>query len=240
MFLMEITEIKKKLYILAKKETALSMQRFFAQEHLVRDQFIGIKVPQLRSFAKKHKTLPLKICIELIQSSIHEERLLALLLLVQKYNKASPEEQKEIAQIYLNNTAYINQWNLIDLSAEFILGPYLEKKDRKILYQLAKSPHWWERRIAVITTFHFIRKNAFHETFHLAKLLLKDTHDLVQKAVGWMLKEISKRDLESAVAFLQEYSSKMPRGMLRYALEKFPEIERKHFLTSIRKKSFKK
>lgn len=232
---MNIAEIKNELHKLATKEAAHSKGQFFTSEQLEKDRFIGVKVPQIRALTKQYRALALDVCEELLQSPIHEERLLALLLLVQKYPKANENEKEKIVSIYLNNLAYIDQWDLIDQSAGYILGPFLEDKERKILYTLAKSPHWWERRISIIATVYFIKKNQYQDTLALAQILLKDPHDLVQKGVGWMLKEISERDINQVIQFLKKYATEMPRTMLRYAIEKFPEKERQHFLLSSKK-----
>ena len=167
---------------------------------------------------------------ELLNSKIHEYRLTALLILVSKYEKTDSTGKEEIFSFYLINTANINNLDLVDLSATKIVGDYLFNKDRSILLELAKSNNLWERRIAILSTFKFIRNNDFAETLNISKLLLHDEHDLIHKAVGWMLREIGKRDQEVEEGFLNKYSGEMPRTMLRYAIEKFDKNKRQFYL----------
>lgn len=188
------------------------------------DKFLGLTVPQVRSVAKKYKDLPLREVETLLHSPIHEYRLTALIILT--YKKLT----REIVDLYLRNTKYINNWDLVDLSSHEILGNYLLGKPRTVLYKLAKSKNIWERRIAVISTFAFLRRSDVTDSLKLASLLVADTHDLMHKAVGWMLREVGKRDLAAEETFLQRYYKHMPRTMLRYAIERFSPQKRAWYL----------
>ncbi|MDD5332085.1 MAG: DNA alkylation repair protein [Candidatus Nanoarchaeia archaeon] len=192
------------------------------------DIFLGIKVPDQRKLAKKYSDLNLKDVQKLLESKIHEERLVALLILIIKYKKS--ENKKEIFDFYLKNTKNINNWDLVDLSAPNIVGDYLTDKNRKILYDLAKSNHLWEKRIAIVSTASFIRKNDFKDTIKISEMLIDDKHDLIHKAVGWMLREVGKRNQDTLENFLKIQYKKMPRTMLRYSIEKFDEEKRQSYL----------
>ncbi|NNL76945.1 MAG: DNA alkylation repair protein [Desulfobacterales bacterium] len=225
--------IRKKLKTLGSKQIATSSRRFFKTgpgEYGEGDIFIGVRVPVLRKLIKDYLDLPIKEIKLLLQSAIHEERLFALLLLVRISSKADEAEKKSIYELYLKSTAYINNWDLVDTSAEHIVGGYLKDKNRTPLYRLAKSTDLWERRIAIMATFHFIKHHDFSDTLRTAKILLSDRHDLIHKAVGWMLREIGNSDLAAEENFLQKHYEKMPRTMLRYAIEKFPEAKRQRYL----------
>ena len=225
--------ISKILRDLANPRIAEHSQRFFQTgkgEYGEGDQFLGIRVPVLREQAKIYEDVALKEVQSLLKSAFHEERLCALLLLVRKFSKGSEGERASIYQIYLNNTQYINNWDLVDSSAYHIVGAYLSDKDRQTLDKLSESDNLWERRIAIVSTFYSIRKHQFEETLNLSKRLLADEEDLIHKAVGWMLREIGKRDLAVEKAFLKVHYKAMPRTMLRYAIEKFPQPERKQYL----------
>ncbi|MFS4460229.1 DNA alkylation repair protein [Bdellovibrio sp. HCB2-146] len=214
-------------------EKAKFMLRFFKTgpgEYGEGDIFLGLTVPQSRGIVRKYRDLPLSEVTALLKSKYHEERLIALLILNYQFQKGTPAVRKKIYQTYVKHKKFVNNWDLVDSSAEYIMGRYLFEQDRKILYKLVKSKSVWDRRIAVMTTFHFIRQGEFDETLKLAKLLLKDDHDLIHKAVGWMLREIGERDSKIEMAFLDKYSSEMPRTMLRYAIEKFPEKKRLFYL----------
>ena len=191
---------------------------------------LGIPVPEQRKVAKKHIDLSLTELQELLRSKIHEYRLTGLLILVLKYEKADNLEKTEVFRFYLKNTENINNWDLVDLSAPKIMGDYLINKKTAILFELAKSNNLWERRIAILSTFKFIRNNDFKDALCISELLLHDEHDLIHKAVGWMLREIGKRDQEVEEKFLTKYYMEMPRTMLRYAIEKFGENKRKFYL----------
>lgn len=199
------------------------------------DKFWGIMVPQQRKIVKKYfAAADLKDIKKLLAVNVHEQRLVGLLMLVEKFGRADEKYKKEIYVFYLKNTSRVNNWDLVDLTAPRIVGGYLLEKDRKILYQLAKSKNLWERRIAVLATAMFIYHNQFQDTLRIAEILLRDKHDLIHKAVGWMLREIGKRDQRAEEIFLRKYYKIMPRTMLRYAIEKFPEGKRKFYLGKLK------
>ncbi|MEM1252495.1 MAG: DNA alkylation repair protein [Cyanobacteria bacterium P01_H01_bin.21] len=230
---MTAKEISKVLKDLADPAIAEHSQRFFKTgkgDYGEGDQFLGIRVPILREQVKHYQLMPLSEIQKLLTSPFHEERLFALLLLVRKFSKGGEEEKTTIYQLYLDNTEYINNWDLVDSSAYQIVGAYLETRDRQILYQLAQSQNLWERRIAIMATFQFIRNQQFDDTLQLSELLLNDTEDLIRKAVGWMLREVGKQDVVVEKAFLKIHYKKMPRTMLRYAIEKFTKQERQQYL----------
>lgn len=213
--------------------TAAHSQRFFKTgpgEYGEGDQFLGIRVPILRAQVKQCRNLPLEEVLIVLKSAFHEERLLALLIMVDQFAKGNVENKTNIYESYLQHTAYINNWDLVDSSAPQIVGAYLEQRDKQPLYTLAASTDLWERRIAIMATFHLIKKNDFDDALAISRLLRDDKEDLIHKAVGWMLREIGKRDMAVERAFLQEHYQQMPRTMLRYAIEKFPEEERKRYL----------
>jgi 3-methyladenine DNA glycosylase AlkD len=227
------TTISKELRALASPETAAILQRFFKTgpgQYGEGDVFLGIKVPPLRALAKQHADADLNTIAALLNSRYHEERLFALLLLMQFCQRATAEDQTAAYELYLGNTLRINNWDLVDVSAPHIVGRYLQERSRKILHKLAHSSILWERRIAIISTLHFIRLHDFDDTLRIATILLEDEHDLMHKAVGWMLREVGKRDLASEEVFLKQYYRTMPRTMLRYAIERFPEPKRKNYL----------
>lgn len=197
------------------------------------DIFLGVVVPETRKLVKKYKNIALKDAVKLLRSKIHEERLAALLILVDKFQ--TDQGKEEIYNLYLKNTKHINNWDLVDLSAGQIVGDYLFVKPKTILFKLARSKNFWERRIAIMATFNFIKKNQFKETLKIAEMLLIDTHDLIHKAVGWMLREVGKRNLKVEDDFLKKHYQKMPRTMLRYAIEKFPEKKRGRYLLSLQR-----
>lgn len=194
------------------------------------DIFLGIPVPEQRKIAIKYSDLPLKDLHKLLSNRIHEHRLIALLILIGRYRREDKTGKRNIFNLYLKNTQYINNWDLVDLSAPNIIGDYLLTRDRSILYRLAQSENLWERRIAVISTFAFIKANQFDDTFLVAELLLHDRHDLIHKAAGWMLREIGKRDQQKEEIFLRKYAAVMPRTMLRYAVERFDSKKRLSYL----------
>ncbi len=231
---MTAAEIRTRLHQLANPAKAAILQRFFKTgpgEYGEGDVFLGINAPVLRALVKEYQTLDLAEAETLLHSDLHEARALALMLWVRFYTKGSAEQKERIYQRYLANTDWINNWDLVDGSASHIVGTHLLKRDRQILYRLAKSNSLWERRIAIIATHHFIRQNDFADTLKSAALLLDDPEDLMHKATGWMLREVGLRDLPTEEAFLEQYSHCMPRTMLRYAIEKFPEAKRKFWLT---------
>lgn len=214
-------------------EIAEHSQRFFKTgkgEYGEGDLFLGIRVPEVRKVAKRFKELSLSETEKLLHSKFHEARLCALVILVNKSQKAEQELHRSIYDLYLDNTSYINNWDLVDLSAPNIIGSYLMERERTSLLKLATSQNLWERRIAIISTLYFIKNDDYETTLEIAEQLLKDEHDLIHKAVGWMLREVGKRDRKCEETFLEKYAREMPRTMLRYAIEKFPESKRKAYL----------
>ncbi len=194
------------------------------------DRFLGIRVPVLRAQAKKNRGVPLKAILSLLKSKWHEERLFAVLLLVQEYHRGSEEQKNAIYDAYVAHRQYVNNWDIVDSSAHLIVGPHLDDAKRDILYELAESERLWDRRIAMMSTYHFIRQKEFKDALQIAHLLRNDVHDLIHKVVGWMLREIGNRDREAEEKYLLKHYKKMPRTMLRYAIEKFPEARRKAYL----------
>ena len=225
--------VKADLETAADPEQAKKLQGFFKTgpgEYGEGDIFLGVRVPEQRRIAKKHRDISLEETLELLQSNIHEHRLTSLFILTHKYAKGDEETKKNIVDLYLANTAYINNWDLVDSSAHKIIGPWLMDKPRDLLYQLAESESLWERRISMIATFAFIRQGDLSDSIALAKKLLYDEHDLIHKASGWMLREMGKKDIKLLYSFLDEHAQEMPRTMLRYSIEKLPEEKRKHYL----------
>lgn len=228
-----LEDITRNLDELASDAYAAVSKRFFKTgpgEYGDGDEFIGVRVPALRKLAKKFQDISLKDVETLLASPIHEKRFLALLLLMHHYAKGDTPIKRCIYRLYLNNTRFINNWDLVDLSAMHIVGNWLLDRDKTPLYRLARSKDLWERRIAVISTFCYIRRNQYEETLIISEMLLNDGEDLIHKAVGWMLREVGKRDFEAEEAFLKLHYRKMPRTMLRYAIEKFPENLRQDYL----------
>lgn len=225
------SQIVKELRGLADDNKKIVLPRFFKTgkgEYGEGDKFLGVTVPATRSVAKRYKDVPYEVLEALLESEWHECRLCSLLILIEKYKK----EAELAVSFYLSHMKGINNWDLVDLSAPYILGSFLVgSKDRKILYQLAGSTNMWERRIAVVSTLMLIRHGQFNDTIRLAELLLDSRHDLMQKSIGWMLREVGKRDQDILVGFLEKHRRQMPRTMLRYAIEKFPMEQRKHFLS---------
>jgi 3-methyladenine DNA glycosylase AlkD len=232
---MKAANVRKELKSMADPDKAVILQRFFKTglgQYGEGDIFIGVTVPQSRKIAKKFSQLQLVEVKTLLYSRIHEERLVALLILVWRYSSAldNREEKEEIVKFYLDNIKQVNNWDLVDLSAPNILGAHLiDNRDRRLLYRLAKSENVWERRVAILATYHFIRNGDFSYTLKIAEMLLQDRHDLIHKAVGWMLREVGKRDVTAQEVFLEKYWSVMPRTMLRYAIERLPENKRLHY-----------
>jgi len=194
------------------------------------DQFLGIVVPKQRKISRKYKDLSLPELQELLDSQFHECRSVALMILVLQYRKGNPEKHQQIVDLYLKNSKKIDNWDLVDMSAPYILGDWFLDRDRNILYEYAKSENLWQKRIAMLSTYGFIRKNQYEDTIKIAEILLNDKHDLIHKAVGWMLREVGKRDQAEEEKFLKKYYREMPRTMLRYAIEKFPESIRQKYL----------
>jgi 3-methyladenine DNA glycosylase AlkD len=230
---MSLSELRTMLNVSANLEQAKLLQRFFKTgpgEYGEGDIFLGLKVPALRSIARQHLELTLNELQQLIISPVHEERMAALMILVIRFPKCKPEEKEKIFKFYLKNARNINNWDLVDLSAPQIMGGYLIDKNKEILEKLAVSKNLWEKRISILATFQFIKEKQFKTSLIIAEKLLNDQHDLIHKAVGWMLREIGKRDLKTEEGFLKSRYNKMPRTMLRYAIEKFPEKKRKAYL----------
>jgi 3-methyladenine DNA glycosylase AlkD len=194
------------------------------------DKFIGVRVPVIRNAAAEFKDLPLPEVECLLHSEIHEERLAALVILVLQAAKADAKTRRQIFDLYLANTKHINNWDLVDISAPQIVGAYLAEKSRKPLDRLAASPRLWERRIAILATFHFIRAGEFDDTLRIAERFLADREDLIHKAVGWMLREVGKRDVAVLESYLGRHCRIMPRTMLRYAIERLSEKKRKVYM----------
>jgi len=218
---------------LADTEKAAFFPKFFKTgpgQYGEGDQFIGVSVPHQRIIAKKYKELPLNEIQKLLYSPIHEHRLTALLILVNQFEKADEKEQKKICDFYLKHKNQVNNWDLVDSSAHKILGPYLKNKDRSILYTLGHSPTLWDRRIAIISCFAYLPHSDFKDALAIAKILLNDKQDLIHKAVGWVLREIGKREQAIEEEFLMEHYKIMPRTMLRYAIEKFTREKRGFYL----------
>ena len=230
---MDARTISRALRKLGDAALAQHSQRFFKTgkgEYGEGDRFLGIRVPVLRERLKMFRDTPGDEIIRLLASKYHEERLFALLLMVDQFRRGSESERGWIYRQYLANTRYINSWDLVDSSAGKIVGAYLEKRSRNPLYKLARSKSLWERRIAVIATSHFIGRNDFDDTLAICELLLNDDEDLIHKAAGWMLREIGKRDVETEKAFLDRYCAVMPRTMLRYAIERLDHEDRRSYL----------
>ncbi len=228
-----LQEILSKIQILGDPQRAKGLQRFFKTgpgEYGEGDVFLGLQIPEIRKLAKEYQALPLQAVIQLIHSPIHEARLLALLVMVWSYRQGNAPIKEQIYKTYLKHTRFINNWDLVDLSAEHIIGAHLGDFDRQQLQFLAASNLIWDRRIAIMATFHFIKKGEFSDTLIVAEMLLQDPEDLIHKAVGWMLREIGKRDQKTEESFLKVHYKTMPRTMLRYAIEKFPENLRQRYL----------
>jgi 3-methyladenine DNA glycosylase AlkD len=230
---LSVNEIHDRLQKLGNKERAESSKWFFKTgpgEYGEGDIFLGLSAPQLRRLAKEYRHISISDALELLRSRFHEERALALLILIHIFSKANQQTKKEIYEAYLKHTRFINNWDLVDLSAPHIVGQFLMDKSRRPLYRLAKSNSLWERRISIIATLWFIRASDFSDTLGISELLLADKEDLIHKAVGWALREAGKRDLATEENFLREHYKSMPRTMLRYAIERFPEAKRQAYL----------
>lgn len=226
-------EIQSRLRSLASPETARIQRGFFKTgpgQYGEGDVFLGITVPLIRAVAKEFPSVDLDVTVDLLHSPLHEERLLALLFLMRHFTTGNTHERQSAYHAYLANTAWINNWDLVDISAPHVIGDYLANQDRAPLYRLVRSPGLWERRIAMVATLHFIRRNDFDDTLQLAEHLLQDRQDLIHKATGWMLREVGKRDQARLENFLDQHGTSMPRTMLRYAIERFPETLRQAYL----------
>ena len=225
---------REEIRALADKEIAQHSLRFFKTgkgEYGYGDIFLGVRAPKIRLIAKKHIDISIADMKTLIQSKYHEERLLGLIILVNKYSKNRDKKTRnQLYKIYVSSFKYINNWDLVDVTCPHVIGKHLMDKDRSILYAWAKTEDLWTKRIAIVSTHCFIRKNELKDTFKIAEILLHDTHDLIHKAVGWMLRESGKRDIEKEEDFLKKHYRTMPRTMLRYAIERFPEPKRQKYL----------
>lgn len=233
---MTAREIQQRVRLLGSEERATASQWFFKTgpgEYGEGDLFLGLDAPTLRKLAKEYRDASLDTLQKLLKSKFHEERALALLILGLKFGKADAAERQEVYDFYLANTDRINNWDLVDCSAPHIVGAFLIDRDNRKLLQLAKSASLWERRIAIVATQYFIRHYEFDMTFKVAEVLLGDREDLIHKAVGWMLREVGKRHFEVEDAFLQIHYRRMPRTMLRYAIERFPESHRQKYLKGL-------
>jgi 3-methyladenine DNA glycosylase AlkD len=231
-----LEQLKKEFQSVANPDLAKRLSKFFKTgkgEYAEGDIFLGIKVPVQREIAKKYLNLNLNELQELLNSKIHEHRFTALVILLNKYQKAKKNnlEKRKIFEFYLKNTENINNWDLVDMSAPRIVGDFLLKENSDLLRELAKSKNLWERRIAILSTATFIQKRNFGETLVISEMLLNDKHDLIHKAVGWMLREVGKRNKNILELFLHQRHKQMPRTMLRYAIEKFSEDERKKWMS---------
>lgn len=229
-----IKELQNNLAKAANTEKAVFLQRFFKAgkgEYAEGDVLIGVTVPATRKIVRQFHSMPLIEVQELLRSPIHEHRLAALFILVWQYEHSSAPVQKRIYQLYLRSTKYVNNWDLVDSSAPYIVGGYLlNQKDRSILDKLAMSGNLWKQRIALLATYQFIKQKQFNDTLRLAALLLHHKHDLIHKAIGWMLREVGNRDMTVEEKFLKSYYKTMPRTALRYAIEKFPYAKRQKYL----------
>ncbi len=222
-----------RLQQLASPEDAQFLQGYFRTgpgQYGEGDRFLGIRVPVLRKLVREFRGVPLADAADLLRSPWHEARLLAVLLLADAYARGTAQARETIYRLYLDSTAYVNNWDLVDTSAPHIVGAHLEAGDRGVLEELARSESLWERRIAILATQHFIRRGDFDTTLRIAEMLVDDGHDLIHKAVGWMLREVGNRDRAAEEAFLRRHHRTMPRTMLRYAIEKFPPELRQAYL----------
>jgi 3-methyladenine DNA glycosylase AlkD len=226
--------IRARIRALADPEVAAHSARFFKTapgEYGAGDRFLGVRVPAVRRVAREFRGAPLAAALTLLRSPLHEERLLALVMMVELYERGGDAAREAVYTAYLTHTPrYVNNWDLVDTSAPQIVGAHLEARDRRVLRVLANSPSLWERRVAILATLHFIKRGAFDDTLAIARVLLDDREDLIHKAAGWMLREVGNRDREVMERFLREHYAAMPRTMLRYAIEKLPEPRRKAYL----------
>ena len=226
-------EIQKKIHALYNPERAKQALRFFKTgkgEYGEGDKFLGLSVPQCRAIVKTYRDSSRSEITTLLRSPYHEERLVALIIMVDQYRRGSALQKETLYRLYLKSTKYINNWDLVDTSASNIVGVHLLNKSKGILKTLAHSKSVWDRRIAMISTLVFIVEGQFDATLQIATLLLYDEHDLIHKAVGWMLREVGKRSRPTLVGFLDKHAQEMPRTMLRYSIERFPEKKRKRYL----------
>jgi len=232
---MSLSKLEKELKKLSDPKRAKETQRYFKTgpgQYGEGDIFIGLTMGQQRQIAKKFHDFSIGNIQELLNSKEHEKRMIGLVIMVGRFSKADDKDRKFLFDLYLKNSKRINNWDLVDISSPHIVGRYLlnKRKERKILYKLAKSKNLWEKRISIISTAAFIRESQLDDTFKISKMLLSDTHDLMHKAVGWMLREAGKKDEKRLKAFLKKNYDSIPRTTLRYAIERFEEGERKKWL----------
>lgn len=230
-----LRELKHDTHRLQSRDKQISLMRFFKTdkgEHGEGDKFLGLVSAQIADLTKKYSALSLSECVKLLHSQYHEERMLALRILVSKFNKSKLEiERKKIFDIFVKNTKYINSWDLVDANVEHVIGEYLYDKKKDLLYTFANSSLVWERRISIIATFNYIKRGEYKETLKIAQILLTDNHDLIHKAVGWMLREVGKRcDEQILTHFLDQHATMMPRTMLRYSIERLPKDKFYYYL----------
>ena len=220
----------------AKAKVLRSFFKTGPEEYGEGDVFIGVTVPQVRKLAARYRDAGFPELKSLLQSKVHEQRLLAVIILVMQFRKADVKNKKQIFDFYIKHRKHVNNWDLVDQSAYHIVGAHLKDRDRSLLVRFANSENLWERRMAVVSTFHYIGEGESENTFKIAKLLLNDKHDLIHKAVGWMLREVGKHCSERTLdLFLKKHASRMPRTTLRYAIERFPETKRKRYLAMKKK-----
>ncbi|HYE22521.1 MAG TPA: DNA alkylation repair protein [Verrucomicrobiae bacterium] len=223
--MLKASQVIKELKLKADPKKGLFLMRFFKTgkgEYAEGDIFIGITVPQQRLIAKKYLSLPLNENQKLISSKIHEYRLTALIILTHQYKRATINDRRKIFSYYMKNRRFVNNWDLVDTSAPYISGPELYDKPKKLLYKLIRSKSLWDKRIGILSTLYFIRQGEFADILKITKLLISDKHDLIQKALGWMLREIGKKNLAPLIDFLEKHHKIMPRTMLRYSIERLP------------------
>jgi 3-methyladenine DNA glycosylase AlkD len=229
-----LTAVRTALRDAGNPKDAVFLQRFFKTgpgQYGEGDHFLGIRVPATRTLARQFADLPVAHVEKLLHDKWHEARLLALVLLVGRYERGDDTERQQVYRLYLANTDRINNWDLVDLSAPNIVGAHLESRSRAPLDKLAKSKSLWERRIAIVATYWFIRRRQFDDTIRISTALLGDTHDLIHKAVGWMLREVGKRDEQALGRFLDEHATTMPRTALRYSIERMTPARRAHYMS---------
>jgi 3-methyladenine DNA glycosylase AlkD len=229
----ELSVLKKLIRANHNAEHAKTMQWFFKTgkgEYGEGDVFLGLKLPVQRKIARQFIDLDLTDLQKLLDSKIHEDRLIALLIIVGRYEKSDEKDKERIFKFYIKNSKKVNNWDLVDLSAHKIIGAHLLERENEALFKFAGSKNLWERRISIISTYTFIKNNKFDTTLKISDILLNDEQDLIHKAVGWMLREIGKRDMKKLENFLKQRYNRMPRTMLRYAIEKFPEVKRQRYL----------
>lgn len=217
----------------ANPEIAEHAARFFKTakgEYGEGDRFHGVRVPVVRALVKDFRDAPLRSVVSLLKSPWHEERLFAVLLMAEQYKRGDADKRQSIFDAYLENRAFMNNWDIVDSSAHKIVAPHLEEGSRDLLYELASAASIWDRRIAMMATYHYIKRDDYADTLKLARILRDDEHDLIHKIVGWMLREVGNRDRAIEERFLKQHYKNMPRTMLRYAIEKFPEARRKAYL----------